>query len=244
MLAGQHREFCCTHDAPRPSYLAAFAALAAVLAICLAWSDELGFSSSLTPRLIEQLAGKFGADARTRLAAWQKFILRQRLPEDQRERLAGKTERDILEAVNVFFNRVPFVDDLKHWGLLDYWASPAEMLASNGGDCEDFSIAKYFALKEIGIPISKLRITYVKATRINQAHMVVAYYAGQGAEPLILDNLEDQIRPASQRPDLIPVYAFNDDEVRLAKTGERAGSPTQIRIWRGLLDKLERERRM
>ena len=224
-------------------FLAGLAALAVALAIFLAWSDELGFSSSLTPGLIEQLARKFGADAKIRLADWQKFIRSQRLPEDQRERLAGKTERDILEAVNVFFNRVPFVDDLKHWGVLDYWASPAEMLASNGGDCEDFSIAKYFALKEIGIPISKLRITYVKATRINQAHMVVAYYPGPGAEPLILDNLEDQIRPASQRPDLIPVYNFNDDEVRLAKTGADAGSPTQIRIWRGLLDKLERERR-
>ena len=231
------------YASPRGPFLGGLAALAAALAICIAWSDELGFSTSLTPGLIEQLARKFGADAKVRLAAWQKFVLSLRLPEDRREQISAKTERDILEAVNVFFNRVPFVDDLKHWGVLDYWASPAEMLASNGGDCEDFSIAKYFALKEIGIPISKLRITYVKATRINQAHMVVAYYPGQGAEPLILDNLEDQIRPASQRPDLIPVYNFNDDEVRLARTGAGAGSPTQIRIWRGLLEKLERERR-
>jgi predicted transglutaminase-like cysteine proteinase len=243
MLAGQDRESCCKHGAPRRSYLAALASLAAALAICLAWSDELGFSSSLTPGLIERLVRKFGADAKGRLAEWQKFIGSQRLPEEQRAGLSPKKERDTLEAVNVFFNRLMFVDDLKHWGVLDYWASPAEMLASNGGDCEDFSIAKYFALKEIGIPISKLRITYVKATRINQAHMVVAYYPGQGAEPLILDNLEDQIRPASQRPDLIPVYNFNDDEVRLARTGAGAGSPTQIRIWRGLLEKLERERR-
>lgn len=243
MLVDHDREFRRTHDALRRPFLAAFAALAAVLAISLSWGGDLGFSSSLTPGLIEQFAGRFGADARTRLAAWQKFILSRRLPEGRRENLSGKTERDTLEAVNAFFNRLPFIDDLKHWGVVDYWASPAEMVASNGGDCEDFSIAKYFALKEIGIPISRLRITYVKATRINQAHMVVVYYPGPDAEPLILDNLEDQIRPASQRPDLIPVYNFNDDEVRLAKTGERAGSPTQIRIWRGLLDKLERERR-
>lgn len=244
MLVGHDREFHRTHAAPRRPFLAALGALAAALAICLSWGSDLGFSSSLTPGLIEHLAGRFGADARTRLAAWQKFILSQRLPEDRRESLSGKTERDILEGVNAFFNRLPFVDDLKHWGVLDYWASPAEMLASNGGDCEDFSIAKYFALKEIGVPISRLRITYVKATRINQAHMVLAYYPGPDAEPLILDNLEDQIRPASQRPDLIPVYNFNDDEVQLARTGARAGSPTQIRTWRGLLDKLEKERRM
>jgi len=241
MLTGQNPGLSRAHDAPRRRLLAALGALAAALAIYLSWSGELGFSSSLTPGLVERLAGKFGPEARTRLAAWQKFVHSRRLPEDLRENLSGKTERDILEAVNGFFNRLPFVDDLKHWGVVDYWASPAEMQASNGGDCEDFSIAKYFALKEIGVPISRLRITYVKATRINQAHMVLAYYPGQDAEPLILDNLEDQIRPASQRPDLIPVYAFNDDEVRLAKSGERAGSPTQIRIWRGLLDKLERE---
>ena len=226
----------------RVSLLAAGAALSALLAIFLVWGDELGFSSSLTPRLAEQLAAKFGADARTRLAAWQKFIAGLRVAEEQREKLAQNREREILAAVNVFFNKVPFVEDLKHWGVADYWASPAEMLASNGGDCEDFSIAKYFALKEIGIPIAKLRITYVKATRINQPHMVLAYYTSEGADPLILDNLEKEIRPASQRPDLIPVYAFNDDEVRLAKTGART-TPSQIRIWRGLLDKLEKERR-
>ena len=226
----------------RWSHHFAWGALAAALAICLSWSGELGFSSSLTPGLIEQLSAKFGPDARARLAAWQKFILSRRLPEELRASLSGKTERDTLETVNAYFNRIPFIHDAKHWGVVDYWASPAEMLASNGGDCEDFSIAKYFALKEIGVPISRLRITYVKATRINQAHMVLAYYPGADAEPLILDNLEDQIRPASQRPDLIPVYHFNDDEVRLSKSGER-GSPTQIRIWRGLLDKLEREQR-
>ena len=227
----------------RGAYLATCVALSALLAIFVSWGNDVGFSSSLTPSLIDQLAGKFGADARTRLSAWQKFIAGLRVPEEQRETLSAKAERDILAAVNAFFNRLPFIDDLKHWGVVDYWASPAEMVASNGGDCEDFSIAKYFALKEIGIPISKLRITYVKATRINQAHMVVAYYpGGEGTEPVILDNLEDEIRPASQRPDLIPVYAFNDDEVRLARGGGRA-SPTQIRIWRGLLDKLEKERR-
>lgn len=219
------------------------AASAGALVLCLAWASDLGFSSSLTRGLVEQLATKFGAEARTRLEAWQKFVAGLRVPEGQRSGLSAQREGEILEAVNAFFNRVRFVDDIKHWGVLDYWASPAEMVASNGADCEDFSIAKYFALKEIGVPVSRLRITYVKATRINQAHMVLVYYGAAGAEPLVLDNLESQIRPASQRPDLIPVYHFNDDEVRLARSSTGAGSPTQIRIWRGLLEKLEKERR-
>lgn len=230
---------------PQRPFLAVLGALAVALVFCLSWGGGgLGFSSSLTPGLIEQLVGKFGADARTRLTAWQKFLLGQRLPEERREGLPGRAERDILEGVNAFFNRLRFVDDIKHWGIVDYWASPAEMVASGGGDCEDYSIAKYFALKELGVPVARLRITYVKATSINQAHMVLAYYPSPDADPLILDNLDGRIRPASERTDLIPVYNFNDDDVWLARSGARAGSPTQIRLWRGLLDKLEKERRL
>lgn len=228
---------------PQRPFLATLGALVAALAFCLSWGGgNLGFSSSLTPGLIEQFAGKFGADARMRLAAWQKFLLGRRLPEERREGLPGRSERDILEGVNTFFNRLRFVDDIRHWGVEDYWASPAEMMASNGGDCEDYSIAKYFALKELGVPVARLRITYVKATSINQAHMVLAYYPSPDADPLILDNLDGRIRPASERTDLIPVYNFNDDDVWLAKSGVRTGSSTQIRLWRGLLDKLEKER--
>jgi predicted transglutaminase-like cysteine proteinase len=146
--------------------------------------------------------------------------------------------------VNTFFNRLPFLTDLAQWGEEDYWATPAESVASDGADCEDFSIAKYFALKELGVPIQRLRITYVKSVRLNQAHMVLAYYAEPNAEPLILDNLENGVRRASERPDLIPVYSFNDEDLLVAREGRRsasAGSASQIRLWRALLDKLERE---
>jgi len=74
--------------------------------------------------------------------------------------------------------------------------------------------------------------------------MVLAYYAAPTAVPLILDNLEDEVRPASERSDLIPVYSFNDEDLLLARPGKsatNAGSPQQIRLWRSLLDKLEKE---
>ena len=148
------------------------------------------------------------------------------------------------QAVNSFFNRIPFLSDASHWGAEDYWATPAESVASNGGDCEDFAIAKYFALKELGVPVERLRITYVKAVRINQAHMVLAYYAAPGAVPMVLDNLENEVRPASERADLIPVYSFNDEDLLLARPGQsaaNAGSARQIRLWRSLLLKLEKE---
>ena len=139
-------------------------------------------------------------------------------------------------------NRIAFVDDAVHWGEEDYWATPAESVGSNGADCEDFSIAKYFLLKELGVPIARLRLTYVKSVKLNQAHMVLAYYARPDAEPLVLDNLEDRVRPASQRPDLMPVYSFNDEEVWVEMRG-RSGSPQQIRNWSALIERLERERR-
>ena len=94
------------------------------------------------------------------------------------------------------------------------------------------------------MPIQRLRITYVKAVRLNQAHMVLAYYPEPNAVPLILDNLEDGVKPASERDDLVPVYSFNDEDVLIVRKGQRdasAGSSSQIRLWRALLDKLEKE---
>ncbi len=212
--------------------LAAGAALAA--------AAELGFSRSVTKGLVAHLAAKFGAGSRSRVTGWQDFV--RGIPADRRQVTANELE--LLSSVNTFFNRIPFLTDMEHWGMEDYWATPAEALASNGGDCEDYSIAKYFTLKELGVPIERLRITYVKAVRLNQAHMVLAYYAAPNAVPLILDNLEEKVRPASERSDLIPVYSFNDEDLLVTRPGQKAasaGSSQQIRLWRSLLDKLEKE---
>lgn len=223
-----------------PGGFAALALLAFGVGLVLAATQELGFSRSVTPGLVAHYAARFGPDGRGRIGGWQGFV---RANAAVRQERTG-SEQELLAAVNLFFNRLPFVTDVAHWRTEDYWASPAESVASNGADCEDFSIAKYFALKELGVPIGRLRITYVKAVRLNQAHMVLAYYPAPGAVPLILDNLENVVRPASERPDLIPVYSFNDEDVILVRQGQAgasAGSSSQIRQWRGLLEKLENE---
>lgn len=151
-----------------------------------------------------------------------------------------------LESVNRFFNKVPFVSDWEHWGKADYWATPIEFLATNGGDCEDFAIAKYLTLRELGVPNERLRITYVKARTINQAHMVLTYYAVPDAEPLVLDNLNKNILPASQRHDLVPVYNFNGDHLWLAKEltgrGQLVGSSDRISLWNDMLKRLKNEK--
>jgi predicted transglutaminase-like cysteine proteinase len=195
---------------------------------------EHGYTTSVSPRLVEVYSKRFGPEARTRLEAWKR---------DAAERKRSPAiEATLLTDVNRMLNRVPFVDDAVHWREEDYWATPAESIGSNGADCEDFSIAKYFLLKELGVPIARLRLTYVKSLKLNQPHMVLAYYARPDAEPLVLDNLEDTVRPASQRRDLVPVYSFNDEEVWIELRG-RSGSPQQLRNWRALMQRLDWERR-
>jgi len=196
---------------------------------------QLGFTTAASERLIESYSRRFGPATRVRLDAWKREAAR-------RKASPAGSEAMLLEDVNRLLNRVRFVDDPPHWGEADYWATPAESVGSNGADCEDFSIAKYFMLKELGVPTARLRMTYVKAVKINQAHMVLAYYARPDAEPLVLDNLEDAVRPASQRADLVPVYSFNDEQVWIEARG-RSGSPRQIRNWNLLMERLDRELR-
>jgi predicted transglutaminase-like cysteine proteinase len=201
----------------------------------------LGFTTQVTPGLIDLHTRQFGGAVLQRIASWVDFARRQK----GSRRVAGPpdltgAELDALQSVNAFFNRITFRPDAEHWGSEDYWATPAEMTSSNAGDCEDYSIAKYFLLKELGVPVERLRITYVKAVRINQAHMVLAYYASPGAVPLILDNLEQEVRPATERTDLVPVYSFNDDDIVIVRDA-RKSNPLQIRAWRQLLAKLEAE---
>jgi predicted transglutaminase-like cysteine proteinase len=195
---------------------------------------ERGFTTAVSERLMDTYTRRFGPAARGRLEKWKRYAA-----ERKSSQLA---ETELLREVNRTLNGIRFIDDATHWGEEDYWATPAESVGSNGGDCEDFSIAKYFLLKELGIPIAKLRMTYVKAIKLDQPHMVLAYYARPDAEPLVLDNLEDAVRPASQRPDLVPVYSFNDEEVWIEMRG-RSGSPRQIRNWNLLMERLDRELR-
>ncbi len=232
------RNCACADLGRGPGWITYLALFFIGVGMVFAASRELGFSSSVTAGLVEHLAAKFGPGSTRRIGDWQGFI--RAFPTERR---AGGDLR-LLEPVNAFFNRVPFVSDMIHWRVEDYWASPAEMIASDGGDCEDFSIAKYFALKELGVPIERLRITYVKAVRLNQAHMVLAYYATPGGVPLILDNLDDEVRPASDRTDLVPVYSFNDEDLLIVRQNQpavSAGGSSQVRQWSSLLAKLERE---
>ena len=190
----------------------------------------------ITDAQIARLAQQFGPIAKTRLSAWRNILTAQKykkLPESEK-----------LELVNDFMNQTPFLGDREHWGKEDYWATPIEFLSTNGGDCEDFSIAKYFTLRALGVADEKLRITYVKELVIyNEAHMVLAYFPTPDSEPLVLDNIRKVIQPASSRTDLLPVYSFNGSGLWLAKeqTGraQSVGGSDRIGPWRDLQSRLQ-----
>jgi predicted transglutaminase-like cysteine proteinase len=153
--------------------------------------------------------------------------------------LDGQDESARLVAINQFFNRrIQFAPDTEVWGQIDYWASPLETLAQGRGDCEDYVIAKYYGLLAAGVPVAHLRLVYVRATLGGPGgevlpHMVLAHYATPGAEPSILDNLVGDIRPASRRRDLEPVFSFNGDGLWQGVGANRAGDPAaRLSRWR------------
>lgn len=162
--------------------------------------------------------------------------------------VASRSTAEQVEAINTFFNRrVVFREDRDGWGQVDYWASPMESLQRGTGDCEDYAIAKYFTLTAMGVPHSSLRLVYVRAAiggpgGIVQAHMVLAYYPTPEAEPQILDNLISEVRPASRRPDLTPVFSFNAEGVWSGTGNQSAGeSATKLSRWQEVLSKARQE---
>jgi len=162
--------------------------------------------------------------------------------------LAEADDATRLDAVNRFFNRrIVFGEDVQVWRVDDYWASPLETLQQGAGDCEDYAIAKYFSLLAVGMPASQLRLVYVRLQvggpgGASQPHMVLAYYASASAEPLILDNLVGEIRPASRRPDLTPVFSFNSEGLWQGNGSQRMGDPVErLSRWREVLRKARAE---
>ncbi|OPA71685.1 transglutaminase [Campylobacter pinnipediorum subsp. caledonicus] len=185
---------------------------------------------------IKNIEIRYGESARRRAVALNSLM----------SSIANASESEKLVRVNNFFNSFRWQDDLKVWNKKDYWATRMEFVGKGAGDCEDYVIAKYFTLKQLGIDTNKLYFTYVKAIKYNQAHMVLSYYETPKSIPLILDNINGNIKIATQRKDLIPVYSFNGDSLYLAKQeglGQvvPGGNKKQNPKWVDLVDRIKKE---
>jgi len=204
-----------------------------LLQYCLLVTLVIASSSLVDEKILSYVEKAYGPVARERLVSWEDLLKLNK----------NKSEPEKLKEVNDFFNNVRFVSDELHWKQKDYWATPVEFLSTNGGDCEDFTLAKYFTLRELGVPDKKLRLTYVKAIKLNQAHMILSYFETPASEPLILDNLVKDIKRASLRRDLVPVYSFNGNGLWLAKEreqGKLVGKSSRVSRWSDVIQRMQK----
>lgn len=122
-----------------------------------------------------------------------------------------------LSHVNSFYNRILPVDDNDKYNADDYWATPKEFLVQGRGDCEDYAIAKYFTLKEVGINPNNLFMAVVQVKGESSYHMVLLYFENKKDVPLVLDNLSFRVLPFEKRKKLEPKFIFNEKEIFLLK---------------------------
>ena len=184
-----------------------------------------------TPEMQKKVESRYGKKAAENIVEWRELL----------DDIANEDVEEKLYQVNRYFNRFEFVDDIEHWRATDYWATPIEFISTGAGDCEDYSIAKYFSLRELGIPEENLRLMYVTALRQRQPHMVLAYYPTPKSIPLVLDNINKRILPANKRRDLAPVYSFNGNGLWTAKsmgTGKKLRGSGPMKMWDDMIDRL------
>ncbi|WP_417316637.1 transglutaminase-like cysteine peptidase [Emcibacter sp.] len=124
--------------------------------------------------------------------------------------IAGLKNKDLsqqLDRVNRHMNRAPYITDIINWGVKDYWATMRQFFTKDG-DCEDYAIAKYYSLKELGVPAENMRIVVVQDTNLEVAHAVLVVYDKE--KTWVLDN---QIQYVVQEKTILhykPLYSINE----------------------------------
>ena len=166
-------------------------------------STFLSAQELITKQLESDAHKKYGNSATKRFQAINQDLLKD---------LQDASDIKKLNVVNTWINYVKYKSDQKLYGVSDYWATLYEFVGKNKGDCEDYTIAKYYILKELGINPKRMKFTYVvyknrKGKKIS--HMVLSYLKVPNPKSkndfLILDNNNRRIFPASKRPDIVKV---------------------------------------
>lgn len=122
--------------------------------------------------------------------------------------LDGRARRERIDAVNAFFNRMPYVLDPGNWGASDYWASPLQFLA-RAGDCEDYAIAKFVTLRQLGFGNDELRLVVLDDLNLGIAHAVLV--VADGDRLLVLDNQIPDVVDSRRILHYKAIYSINED---------------------------------
>ncbi|MFS2108830.1 transglutaminase-like cysteine peptidase [Sphingomonas sp. Sphisp140] len=145
--------------------------------------------------------------------------------------LRGLPADEQVSGVQAVVNRLPYVSDLANWGMADRWETPAEMFA-RGGDCEDFALTKYFALRDLGLPEAAMRIAVVWDSRDAEQHAVL--FVEAGGQRWVLDNKFAAPVPAADVATRYRViWSVNRDGARLTTSDAGQGEGPRLRIARG-----------
>jgi predicted transglutaminase-like cysteine proteinase len=134
---------------------------------------------------------------RCRLNEWQQLIVS----------LRGRNPMAELKLVNSAINRHQYIEDWANWDLADYWETPLQFL-DRSGDCEDFAIAKYLALRSAGMPAEDMRLVIVDDNARHRMHAVLAVYVRKRV--WILDSLYDAIVEPDALDHYEPIYSINE----------------------------------
>lgn len=126
--------------------------------------------------------------------------------------------------VNDMMNAKRYIADKVNYGQTDYWATPVEFFRK-GGDCEDYAIAKYTALKALGVPENRLRIAIVQDLKKNIPHAVLIVYTDQGA--MVLDNQIKNTIKADRVTHYKPIFSINQNAWWL-HTAPKGGNVTRV----------------
>src|SRR3546814_6696492 len=97
--------------------------------------------------------------------------------------------------------------DRELYGVSEFWATPQEFM-KRSGDCEDYAIAKFFVLRDLGYANDKLRIVILMDRIRRIGHAVLAVYAL--GDILILDSLTDLIFSHKKYRQYVPQYSMNE----------------------------------
>ena len=120
---------------------------------------------------------------------------------------SGLNRKDKIDRVNKYFNKWQYRTDMDAYGESDYWATPLEFVI-NSGDCEDYAIIKYFALRELGFSPDDLRIVVVRDQIRGIAHAVLVVFDGDAV--WLLDNLTDLLLVQERYSHYLAQYSINE----------------------------------
>ena len=136
------------------------------------------------------------------VAAWQVFLRAVRS-----ESRVGQ-----IRNVNVWFNMLPYKQDNWIYGKDDHWASVGEFLEQSG-DCEDFAIAKYLTLRQLGFPVDSMwvSIVYDVYSGTDHAFLIVEH----DGETFVLDNRDDEVSGTRHSYRYQPHFLFNEKDVHI-----------------------------